>query len=30
MGTACSVLFSMVSNFVWVWRGRSAAGGAGE
>ena len=33
IGTACSVLFSMVSNFLWVWRGRPArpvSGGTGE
>ena len=23
-GTACSVLFSMASNFLWVWRGRES------
>jgi putative flippase GtrA len=31
-GTACSVVFSMISNFLWVWRGRAdrrAPGGDG-
>ena len=25
IGTACSVFFSMVSNFAWVWRKREAS-----
>jgi putative flippase GtrA len=26
-GTACSVCFSMVTNFLWIWRGRSEGAG---
>jgi putative flippase GtrA len=28
VATACSVLFSMATNFFWIWRGRAAGGAA--